>query len=364
MAYRIFAFDGIQLPEYVQDGNADNMGTGAALTSFQQISNGFFDNYGSRRSPQGIRPITKTCVLYGVTQAALKANLDALRGKLGVRGKLSVLFDDGSMRWQWARLQSINAPRTLEAKNKWLPIDLTWITASQIWYGVVVTPAEWTWGDLTWTFGDGTAEMGESGTSATFTATGGGGQIITVNHGGNVTATNVAVSLTAGTNSITGYRYTNQTTGDTFIMGGLTIASGETLTVNGGDRSVWVFGVASNITAITNTGGTSATITATHSLAPGNYVRVSGAGVYSGIHRVLTTTSTTSFTIASPYARGASLSSTGTVEKATSQYSYFSTNRGQWPTLAPGDNTIYFANVGGNAAADSTVAWEYYLHYA
>lgn len=364
MAYRLYAFDGIQLSEYLQSGDEQNMGTGAALSAYLQLPGGYYNHYAGMRAPQGIRPITKRCLLFGDDADDILDKLVEVRAKIGVEGRLTIQHDNGDLWWQWATLKNLDTAQAFEFQGApLLPCDFTFESAAQIWFKTVVSSTEWTWGDLSWTFGDGTAEMGESGTSATFTATGGGAQIFTVNHGGNIVATNVAVSLTAGTNSITAYRYINQTTGDTFLMGSLTIASGETLTVNGGDRSVWLFGVPANITAITNTGGTSATITVANSLTAGDYVRISGAGNYDGIHKVLTA-GATSFTIASRYARGVALSSTGTVEKATSQYSFFATNRGQWPTLAPGDNTIYFTNVIGNAAQDATVGWEYYEHYA
>jgi hypothetical protein len=362
MLYRIFAFDGLALTNFRTRQMEDNMGTGDALTSYMQLPGGYYDHYGDYRSPQAVRPIVQEGELFGDDYEDLKDQLLALRSKIGVLGKLTIEFLDNTLYWQWARLVQVTAP---SSKNNILslPIVLTFETSAQIWFRTVVSPVEWTWGDLSWTFGDGTAAIGESGTSAAFTATGGGGQIFTVAHSGNITATNVAVSLTAGTNSITAYRYINQTTGDTFRMGSLTIASGETLTVNGGDRSVWLFGVPANITAITNTDGTSATIFVTNSLTAGDYVRIRGAGVYNGIHKVLTANAS-QFTFANTYTRGASLSSTGTVEKATSQYSYFATHKGQWPTLAPGDNTIYFTNVFGNAATDATIGWEFYEHYA
>jgi hypothetical protein len=82
--YRIFAFDGIEIPDY----NADhNMGTGAALTSFQQLPNGFFDNYGTADSPQGIRPIVARGRILHDTAAEMRTTLDALRQKIGKRGQ-------------------------------------------------------------------------------------------------------------------------------------------------------------------------------------------------------------------------------------------------------------------------------------
>lgn len=362
--YRIFAFDGVELPEYVRDNDAHNIGTGQALTSFQQISNGFFDNYGANKSPQGIRPVTLSGAFIGSSASNLILQVDTLRAKIGVRGKLSAYFDDGSLRWQWARLQSINTPRQPEHRN-WLSFDMTFITAAQVWYKVIVSPEEWTWGDGTWTFGDGTAEIGESGTLATLTATGGGSQTFTVTHGGNIDATNVAVTITGGSSGITAWRYINSTRNEQ-MGGGQTIALGEELTINGGDRSVWHKGVTVPVTYYINTTGitTAISCTSAHGLTTGDDVYISGTGLFDGIVRNVTVSSSTIFTFPSKKYTYITLPSSATVRKLTSYYSNWrSSFASVWPVLSPGDNTITMI-IAGNAAQDATIAWEFYEHYA
>jgi hypothetical protein len=240
--YRIFAFDGIEIPDYDAD---HNMGTGAALTSFQQLPNGFFDNYGTADSPQGIRPIVARGRILHDTAAEMRTTLDALRKKIGKRGKLTVQFDDGSLRWQWARLVDVDIPADKQFRLM-SDFTLTWITASQIWYGVVTTSDEWTWGDLAWTFGDGTAEIGESGYSTTLTATGATGtappsggtsQSFTLSNGGNKTATNISITVTAGTTAVTACKFTNDTTGDTFYFSA-SVSAGNVLVINCGAMAV------------------------------------------------------------------------------------------------------------------------------
>lgn len=361
--YKIFAFDGLALPEYVDDGGADNLGTGAALSSFVQLPGGYFDNYGERRAPQGIRPITKTCVLYGSTQETLKNNLFSLREKLGKRGKLTVAFDDGQLYWQWARLTNIDTPRTVDAKCKWVPCSLQWVTADQVWFKVVVSASEWTWGDGTWTFGDGTAEFGESGTLATLTATGNGSQNFTINHGGNIDATNVAVTITAGTSSITVWRYINATRFEQ-MNGTQPIGIGESLTIDSGARSAWLKGVPTTITTIGNQTGTTTLVSTAiaHGLTTGDTVQISGTGTFDGIHRNITVSSTTAFNF--PSKKYSDFIIVGNVRKLTSYYSNWSANSASWwPVLSPGDNNIKVI-ITGNATTDATIAWEYYEHFA
>jgi hypothetical protein len=58
MAYVISMFDGLALSPYIQRGDSQDIGTGAALTSFLQLpGGGYYDNYRDRISPQGIRPL-------------------------------------------------------------------------------------------------------------------------------------------------------------------------------------------------------------------------------------------------------------------------------------------------------------------
>ena len=238
MAYKIHQFDGLVIPTAITSADSQNMGTGAALSSFQQLpGGGFFDNYGTGKSPQGIRPITKSGIIHAATAALLVAELDNLRLKLGVRGKLTIQMDDGTLRWQWARLVNADIPRPGDAVGNWLPFDLQWVTAAQMWYGLIAAPSPWVWGDGSWVWGDGTAEFGANGTEETLTATGATTQGLTLNNGGNVDATNVQVTITAGTNAVTAVDWSNGTSGYDWAWSG-TLATGEALVVDSGAMSV------------------------------------------------------------------------------------------------------------------------------
>lgn len=252
MAYRIYNFDGLSLSEYHQDGDTQNMGTGDALTKFQQLPNGtFYDFYGSNKSPQGIRPIQKRCVLFADTSALLKTAMDNVRAKLGVRGKLTIQYDDDTLRWQWARLKTADMEEEWNAGVTINPCYMEWVTAAQHWYEIINSPVEWTVGDSTWVLGDGTAELGENGTSTTLTATGATGtappaggttQSIALQHGGNIPATNMVWTVTAGTTTITAIKISNGATGESFYFNHA-ITAGEVLVIDCGAMNVTVDGV-------------------------------------------------------------------------------------------------------------------------
>ena len=133
MPYVIQQFGNLIVPPYLHPGDGQDLGTGGALTSFLQLpGGGYYDNYQSHISPQGIRPISKSGIFLGTPQE-LREQLDAWRAMLGRRAKLAVLFDDGALRWQWARLQDVSTPRGVEVKHGWMPFAFTWITAAQNW---------------------------------------------------------------------------------------------------------------------------------------------------------------------------------------------------------------------------------------
>jgi hypothetical protein len=225
-----------------------------------------------------------------------------------------------------------------------------------------VSPEEWVWGDGTWVFGDGTAEFGEAGTEAALTATG-TSQEFTITHNGSIDATNVAVTVQAGTSSISALRYINGTRNEQWGTGNL-IAAGQKLVVNGGDRSVWLYGVPIALTYAVNSTGATATISASsaHGLATGDTALIEGTDVFDGIHRNITVTSSTNFTF--PSRKYSNFIFAGTMRQLTSRFdNWHDTFNSVWPVLSPGDNVIG-VDVTGNATQDATISWEYYEHYA
>jgi len=362
MAYQIVQFGEILIPDELQEGDEQNMGTGEALTSFQQVPGGvWFDNYGSERSPKGIQPITRSGIISADTVAGLVAEMDALRQNLGVRERLTIRLDDGSLRWNWARLKTANLPRPSKAKGGWLPYTLQWVTADQFWRGVVASLEAWSVGDDSFRLGDGTTSIGESGTQETLTSSG-TAQAFTIAQDGNMEAEAVAVTIGAGTSAIAAFTYANLTTQRSLVVA-IAIGVGEKLVINGAALSVRLFGATASITAISNTNSITTTVTTgtVHGLVAGDNVEISGGTAWDGIHEVLTVPTTSSLTFGS---RVAATGSSGLVREVTDKFADYWTANKIWPTLAAGDNSIQINVTSGNTVADATVGWEYYRQYA
>lgn len=237
MAYEIISFDTLTLSSHLQTPDSQNMGTGNALSSYMQIPGGYFDNYGDNVSPKGIRPIIKSGVLYAPINADLTAQLDALREKIGRRGRLVIKMSDGTIRWQWARLITCDTNAPFEAVSQWMPFLLRWETADQYWRGTVYEDDAWVVGDDTFVLGDGTAEVGESGTAAALTASSGASQSFTVTNNGNITVAAVKVTVGGGTSTLGSITYTNETTGDVWTVSNVIVDGGVKI-VDGGTRLV------------------------------------------------------------------------------------------------------------------------------
>lgn len=298
--YILSQFDGLAFPDYV---NVANLGTGNALTALSQLpERGYYDHYGTGTAPRGIQDIRWEGYIIESTAALRRAAVDNWRKKIGVRGRLGAAFDDGSVRWQWARLIDIDSPQEIQEQTR-VPLSLTFRGTSQHWFEVVHVGSPWTWGDGSWVFGDGTAEMGEEGTSQTLTATGatftgstrntdGTSQVMSAaatTHDGNIDATNLVITVTAGTNSITNFQWVNSTSGYTVHYGN-TVAAGDVLVIDCGGFNV------------TN----------------------DGADAYA---------------------------------------SFTPSNLATWDVLVPGANTVT-VYVTGNAAQDATIVTEFYDHFA
>lgn len=184
-------------------GQEDNLGTGRALTSWQQLPDGtYFDNYhGVERRPQGVRPVTKEGVVYGANATEIEDTIDYLRAHIGVMDKLTVAMRSGDLRWQWAVLKEVDTPAP-SGRPTAVPLQLTWGTAAQHWFGLVNNADGWTIGDGSFSLGDGTAEVGQN--SYTYTINGNASnRYFDLVHNGNIPATNLLVTVTAGSTNLT-----------------------------------------------------------------------------------------------------------------------------------------------------------------
>lgn len=359
MAYVVKLFDGLEVPEYITRGDSQDMGTGSALTNFLPLpGGGFYDNYKSRKSPQGIRPVSKSGVLWGTT-AELIEQLDAWRGKIGVRGRLVIEMDDGTLRWQWARLQDVSAPRPSNAKGGWLPFTLTWITVAQDWRGIVFLDDGWTWGDETWTFGDGSAEFGTSAQSFNVVSS---GTIVTLEHGGNIDATRLSIRFEM-TGSWEDLTIINRTTGQTIALLRDAPNSTSWVEVDTGRRSIYFSTDAVDITSASRSQNT-LTVLASHGAATGEGVRLFGTVEYDGDYYPATVLDSATLTVPLPPRHpGYGTVTDGTLRRLVDRYSFATiSDKERWMVLAPGDNDIQI--VWNDAPATATMIVEYADHYA
>lgn len=360
MSYRIVSFDGLATPFLRQSGDEDNMGTGSAQTDFRQTpGGGFYRMRRGKRGPQGIRPVTKSGVLRANSGAEMRAQIDAWRAKVGVYGKLTVRFSDGSLRWQWAELQDFDAPVANARGGRVLPVTLTWQTAAQYWNGRERDEG-WTWGDLSWIFGDGQAEFGQ--VSYEYTLAAGTQNNVTVGVGGNLDVSGLTILYTpAATQS--NITVLNQRTGQRLAWTG-TLAAGEALRIRTTDMAIARLGPRKTASPMSRTGNTVSTIVGAHGLSDGDTVEISETEIYDGIWPDVDVSdpATFSFPVPSTLLAGGSVTG-GKMRKYTGEFAATTLSDPQrWMTLKTGDNafTIY----SGASQAGDTVLFDFYDAWA
>lgn len=337
--YKVILFDGLEIPPYITRGDQQTMGTGAALTAFLQLpGGGYYDNYRHRKSPQGVRPISKSGLFFG-TAAELRAELLAWRAKIGVRGRLTVEFDDGLALWQWARLQDVDAPRPAAAKAHWTPVTFTWITAAQNWRSFVHEEGIWTWGDDSWTWGDGSAAFGVGVESFSLTTN---TQTVTVTHDGTIDAPNVALrfAIPAAWQEIF---ITNETTAQYINITRPTLTHEPLLEIDAGARRMVMGAAEINIADISRSGNTVRIHSASaHGMVQDDSVRIANTGLYDADFYPVYYEGANQFAVLMrpddpSYGTGLG----GTTQKLTDLYAYaILSDLNRWLVLAPGENDI------------------------
>lgn len=361
MTYRVRQFNGVVVPEYITRGNVQNMGTGNALTSFLPLpGGGFYDNYRRKKSPQGIRPISKSGVFWG-DEDELEAELNVWRAMIGERGVLTLEYDNGALRWQWARLQDVDAPRPSDAKGGWLPFTMTWISAAQNWRGVTHGQPGWTWGDESWVFGDGTAEFGVGPETYILNTI---DQSIVVNQGGDIDAPNVVLHFDiVGTwQDLT---VINETTGQQFIIERDAADTTPGVEIDASARSIYLLGGEAAISSILRDRDGLEVEASAHGLVSGDTVRIAGTDIYDGDYYPIGSDSATEFSyLGIPInPRSYGTVTTGTARKLTDAYDVTTiTDKAEWFVLAPGDNTLRV--VWSTFPTSATLTVEYVDHYA
>ena len=370
MPYRVRQFDGLLTPEFVdRNAPANDMGTGDALTSFTQLpGGGYFDNYGEADSPQGIRPITRNCLIMGDTAEDRATILKAWRGKIGRRGPLTIEFDTGELWWQFARLKRCATPRREQDKAV-SPILLMWETVDQFWNGISQSGDSWSVGDESFYLGDGTVGVGMNDylydlDSVTDTIN------VTLPNEGNTYVSNLYIELT--TDSAMGYfEISNATTGHYMLWVDPGTISGQfSLLLDMGSKSCLVrhdsLGVG--ISALVGRGPyLQITTDDPHGLIDGDSCEISGTTIYDGVYHDIEKMSDTTLEVTLPDGvyLGGEIADVGNVYPVIDGWPDLTvTDRANWFLLDEGDNELEITHsVSGTSTRDYSVQFRWYDTY-
>lgn len=335
--YEVILFGDTPILDGIARGHVQNMGTGNALSSYLQLpGGGWYNNYRGRKTPQGIRPITKQGRLYG-TNAENAEKVATFRSLLGVEDRLTIRWYTGALWWQLATLINVDAPTTSQMKGGWIDYTLSWVSAAQNWRGVVYDEEDWTWGDESWLFGDGTAEMGVGAQDFDLADA---DETITVSHGGNIDAPNVTLRF-AFTGTWQDVTVINQTTGQQII---LERGAGDTtpgLEINAGAQSIYRLGTPRTATLSRSLNTLNITTGSAHGLTAGRPIRISDSDEYSGDYYPSTVPTTTTASVPLPPSHTGYGADTGTLTGLTDLFGNVTfSDISRWMVMAPGDNVL------------------------
>jgi len=309
-------------------------------------------------------------LIWGDTADAMYEKFNAIRGKIGKRGKLSVMFDSGQIWWQWARLQRVHNPRPLEAKGNWLPCTLTFVTASQQWYGLIESGLAWEVGDESMYLGDGTAELGMQDHSFDL-GWPSGSLNTTLITAGSTYVRNMRVEV-VGDENIEEITLHFDATGHRIEWENPGISGGWTLMIDTGEKSCRVRhdSEAVNITSVDNYGARVYVATSTpHSLVTGESVEIAGTENFNGTYHNIVVTTTTQFYFEKLPETEAPALEFGVgqlfwLEDAWPSLTVY--DRSNWLLLAPGANEfdlVYTNNGGTTQVQEYSVRFSWYDHF-
>jgi hypothetical protein len=293
-----------------------------------------------------------------------------VRGKIGKRGKLSVRFDNGEIWWQWARLQRVHNPRPIDAKANWLPCGLTFVTASQQWYGLIETAEGWEVGDESFYLGDGTAAVGQESHTFDLDFPTENDMAAVLTNDGSTHVRNLRIEMALDEN-ITTATILNQTTGSRLEWANPGITGSWTLQIDTGEKSCRVRhdspGVG--ISTIINRGArVYVNALAAHGLTSGDSIEVAGTETFDGVYHNVVRTSTTQFyfeKLAETEMDFAEL--TGEIYTLDDSWVNLTVyDRTNWFLLATGDNFVNVITLTDGVGAqlqDYTVSFAYYHHF-
>lgn len=234
MTWKLERFGSVVLPTYNPE---TPIGTGPTRETIVATHGGFFDAYGDDQAPLQLPydlPLRVTPK--ESTVAALLATLRALKAMRGTQGRLYRRVYGGEVEWCWARVAQVPAERQVQ-HNTHQPVEIVFRVLS-CWYGMYHAPGPGFDDGLY--FDDGVWFDIEETTTLTLPA-----QSVTVNNGGDTTATNVVVRVTAGDTDITALELA--ISGVAHLVFALTIAATKTLVIDCGSKSILNDGVAAGI---------------------------------------------------------------------------------------------------------------------
>ncbi len=210
--YVLLTFDGITLPR----ANADlEISTADSALALIPVRSGVLDLDGDERARANYPyRIVVRAELVGHALNDLRAALDALRAKRGVRGVLTRagLNDPTATQWTYARLQQV-VQRRAPQHVYWHQIELNFAVLEP-WYDMYAVES-----------------------TPTLTDLGGGNWQFTLSHVVQLPITAVTLDITANTADIVGFRLAN-VNGESSISYLGTIAAGQVLTLNTGAWTV------------------------------------------------------------------------------------------------------------------------------
>lgn len=224
--YKLRAFGSRTLPHV--DPVQDQSARPARTDLIELPGGGVYDAHGSDADPDGQATATKSAAISAYDDAAVRAELDALRALVGTRDRLwREAYDTGELQWCLARFSRMPAVRRFG--DRWrLAVDMAFDLVSPVWYGADETPEivdPWDEDD------DDLCTCGAQGLAS--------GSAVTLHlpNGGNKTVTEIVITLSAIGGSATALTITSATTGHSFSWSG-TLGSGKDLVIDTGQLSI------------------------------------------------------------------------------------------------------------------------------
>lgn len=322
MPYKLDQFLGAAIPSFVQRSSQQTLGTGRAIVDIVRMPGGrLYDNHGSYDSPRDLDSISKSGYIYPLTGNSIRQQLEALRARLGAKGRLDLLWHDDQARWIMARFTGIQSPRRW-ADTQQLPITLTYTPVDTFWYADEQEVEEVEW-------------------STTLTE-----DDFVIANAGNVPVQDVRVEFVSPYDGEITITLTNLTSSQQVTFTAINVDVDFSIVMDTGRKSVRLHEPAKNIVSIERMGNSYFVESATaHALTPTTIAYIEGAGDFEdGYYEVVATADSTHAELeADPLKREASgPETTGTIRAALASYgdTTFS-DRANWFWLMPGDNDIH-----------------------